>query len=159
MHVTLSKCFVKKVNTRMQRYSRSFRTDQAGEFAHGDLEAYFKENGVTHRASAACSAESNVVAEPHNETLSAIVRPALEHAPPSFCAETYNWACYIKHRLPHSTLNSITPYDGLYNAKPAISHLRPISTKCYAHIDNEIRLSGSKLGPRSSTGPLVSYRD
>ena len=88
-----------------------------------------------------------------------MVRPALEHAPPSLWAEAHNWACYIKNRLPHSALNGITPYEALYNAKPSISHLRPFYTKCYTHIDKEKRLSGSKLEPRSIEGRLVGCTD
>ena len=132
----LIKAFCEKVKTQTQRYPRSFRTDQAGEFVNGDLEAYFKKKGITQQQTAAYSHESNGIAERNNQTLSAIVRPALEHAPPSFWAEAYNWACYIKNRLPHSALNGIPPYDALYSAKPCISQLRPFYTKCYPHIDN-----------------------
>ena len=88
-----------------------------------------------------------------------MVCPALEHAPPSLWAQAYNWACYIINRLPQSALNGITPYEALYNAKAAISHLRPFYTKCYAHIDKEKRPSGSKLEPRSIEGRLVGYTD
>ena len=45
---------------------------------------------------AAYSHKSNGVAEPYNQTLFAIVRPVIEHAPPLLCTEAYNWACYIK---------------------------------------------------------------
>ena len=133
----LIKAFFEKVNTQTQRYPRSFRTDQGGEFVNGELEAYFKEKGITHQQTAAYSHESNGVAERYNQTLSAMVRPALEHALPSLWAEAYNWACYMKNRLPHSALNGITPHEALYNAKPSISYLRPVYTNCYAHIDKE----------------------
>ena len=86
-----------------------------------------------------------------------MVRPALEHAPPSIRAEAYNWDCYIKNGLPHSAVNGITPYQALYNANPCILQLRPFNTKCHAHIDKEKPLSGSKLEPRSIEGRLVGY--
>ena len=44
----LIKGFCEKVNAQTQRYPRSFCTDQGGEFVDADLEAYFKENGITH---------------------------------------------------------------------------------------------------------------
>ena len=88
-----------------------------------------------------------------------MVRPALEHTPPSLWAEDYNWPCYIKNRLPHSALNGITPYEALYNAKACISHLRPFYTKCYAHIDKEKRPFCSKLEHTSIEGRLVGYTD
>ena len=112
-----------------------------------------------HQQTPANSHESNGVAERYTQTLSAMVRPALEHAPSSLWAEAYSWACNIKNRLPHSALVGITPYEALYNAKPSISHLRPFYTKCYAHIDKEKRTAGYKLEPNSIKGRLVGYTD
>ena len=88
-----------------------------------------------------------------------MVHPALEHAPPSLWAEAYNWACFMKHRLPHSALYGITACEALNNAKPSISHLQPFYTMCYGHIDKEKRSSGSKLEPRSIEGRLIGYAD
>ena len=62
----LIQAFCEKVNTQMQRYPRSFRTDQGGEFVNGYLEAYFKEKGMTHQETGAYFHESNGVAEPYN---------------------------------------------------------------------------------------------
>ena len=139
------KAFCKKVNTQMPLYPPSFRTNQGGDCDNGALQPYDNEKGITHQQTAAYSHAFNAVAECYNQTQSAMVRPALEHAPPSLWPEAYNWACYIKNRLPHSVLNGITPYEALYNAKPSISHLLPFYTKCYAHIAEEIRPSGSKV--------------
>ena len=88
-----------------------------------------------------------------------MVHAAFEHAPPSLWAEAYNWAWYIKNRLPLSALIRITPYEALYNAKPSNSHLRPFHTKSYTHIDEEKCPSGSKVEPRFIEGRLVSYTD
>ena len=59
----LIKAVCEKVNTQTQRYSRSFRTDQGGEFVNGDLASYFKEKRITHHQTAAYFHESNGVAE------------------------------------------------------------------------------------------------
>ena len=88
-----------------------------------------------------------------------MVRPALEHAPPSLWAEAYNWACYIKNILRLSVPYGITPYEALYIAKPSTSHLRPFYAKCYAHIDKKERPSGSKLEPGSIEERLAGYTD
>ena len=155
----LIEAFCEQVNTETQRYHRSFRTEQGGEFVNSDPEAYLKEKGIMRLQTAADLHDSNGVAETHNQILSAMVRPALEHAPPSRWAEAYNWPCYIKNELPHSALSRITAYEALHNAKPCISHLRPFHTKCYAHRDKEKHASGSKLEPRSITGRQVAYTD
>ena len=88
-----------------------------------------------------------------------MVYPALKHALPSLWAEACNWACYIIKGPPHSALHRITLYEAFYNAKPSISHLRPFNTKCYAHIDEDKRSSGSNLEPRSIEGRLIGYTD
>ena len=120
---------------------------------------YLRGIGITYLQTAAYSHESNGVAERYNRTLSARVRPALEHVPRSLWAEAHNWACYIESGLPHSAINGITPYEAFYIDKPSISHLRPSHAKCYTHIDKEKRPSGSKLEPRSIKGCLVGYTD
>ena len=86
------KVFSKKVNTQRQRCPRSVRTDEGGEFANRDLEAYVKEKGITNAQTAAYSHEYNGVAECYNKTLSTMVRPAFEHVPPSLWAQANNWA-------------------------------------------------------------------
>ena len=114
---------------------------------------------IRRQQTAAHSDQSNAVALRYNQTLSAMVRPALEHALPSLWAEAYNWACYMKNWLPHSALNGITPYEAFYNAKPYISHIQPFCHKCYAHTYKEQRTPGAKLEPRSIKVRLVAYTD
>ena len=87
------KAFREKVNTKTQRYGQAFRTDQGGEVVNGDLEAYVRENRIMHKQTAAYAHESNGEVECYDQTLSAMVRPALEHAPPLLEAEAYNCAC------------------------------------------------------------------
>ncbi|MHB8545134.1 MAG: DDE-type integrase/transposase/recombinase, partial [Leptospirales bacterium] len=153
------KAFCEKVKTQTKHYPRAFRTDQGGEFDNKDLALYFEERGIKHQPSAAYSHESNGTAERYNLTLTNMVRPALEDVPPSLWAEAFNWACYLKNRLPHSALNGKTPFEALYNTKPTISHLRPFYSKCFVHIPEEKRTAGSKLNPRALEGRLVGYTD
>ena len=88
-----TKAFSEKVKTETRRYPRTLLTDQAGEFVDEDQEAYLNDKGITHQQTAAYCYESNAVAERYNQSRSAIVRPALEHAPPSLCAEANTCAC------------------------------------------------------------------
>ena len=84
-----------------------------------------------------------------------MVRPALSHAPPSLWAEAYDWACYVTKRLPHYAVDGIVRFEALYNDKRSIGQLQPFNSKCYAHLDEEERTSGSKLEAESIEGPLV----
>ena len=88
-----------------------------------------------------------------------IVGPSLDDVPPAPWAEAFNWAAYLKNRLPHSALNGKTPFEALFGIKPTISHLRPFFTKCFVHIPEEKRPAGSKLDARALEGRLVGYTD
>jgi len=86
-------------------------------------------------------------------------RPSLDNVPASLWAEAFNWACYIKNRLPHSALMNKTPYEVLFQKKLTISHLRPFYTKYYVYIAEEKRAVGSKLDARALEGHLVGYME
>jgi len=144
--------FCKKVKLQTDRYPRSFRTDQGGEYVHKELEAYFTERGIKHETTATYSHESKGTAEPSNQTLTSMVRPSLDDATPSLWAEAFNWAAYIKNRVPHSALNGKTPFEALFNIKPSISHLLPFFSKSFVHIPIEKRPAGSKLDARALEG-------
>jgi len=88
-----------------------------------------------------------------------MVQPSLDNVPVSLWAEAFNWACYVKNRLPHSALIDRTPYEVLFQKKPTISHLRPFYTKYYVHIPEEKRAPGSKLDARALEGHLVGYME
>ena len=83
----LIKGFCEKVNTQTQRYPRSLHTDQGGEFINGDLKVYFKGKGITQQHTAVYSHKCNGIAERYTQTLSALRRTALTHAPPSLWGE------------------------------------------------------------------------
>ena len=81
--------------------------------------------------------------------------PKNSHCPA--CSEAAT-AVYIKNRLPHSALpTQQTPYEALKGEKPSIKHLQPFGRKCYVHIPEEARPSGSKLLPRAIEGRFLGY--
>src|SRR5258705_3164773 len=76
-----------------------------------------------------------------------------------FWAEAYAAAVYTKNRLPHSSLQDMTPFEAFHRKKPSISHLQPFGRKCFIHIPEERRLPGSKLMPRAEEGIFLGYTD
>jgi len=129
--------FCEKINTQTKRYPRFFRSYQGGEYINAELTDYFESKGIQHLLTAAYYPESNGVAEHYNQTLTNMVRPSLDNIPASLWAEAFNWAYYIKNRLPHSALIDKTSYEVLFQKKPTISHLHPFYTKCYVYIPKE----------------------
>jgi len=143
----------------MKRYPQFFHSAQEGEYINAELTDYFESKGIQHLVAAAYSLESNDVAECYNQTLTNMVRPSLDNVRTSLWAEAFNWACYVKNRLPHSALVDKTPYEVLFQKKPMISHLRPFYTQCNVHIPKEKRAAGSKLDARALEGHLVGYTE
>jgi len=84
-------------------------------------------------------------------------RPALEDLPPSLWSEAFNWAVYLRNRLPDSALNGKSLFELFNNRLPSIKHLRPFSTLCIVHIPKEKHPAGSKLKLRGVDGKLVGY--
>jgi len=149
--------FCEKINTQTKRYPRSFCSNHRGEYINAELTDYFESKGIQHLVTTAYSPDSNSIMEHYNQTLTNMVRPSLDSAPTSLWAEAFNWACYVKNRLPHSALIDKTPYEIQLKKKPTICHLRPFYTKCYGHISEEKPAARSKLDIRAVEGHLVGY--
>ena len=73
--------FCEKIKNQTERYPRSFRSDQGGEYINAELTSYFESKGIQHLVTAAYSPESNGVAERYNQTLTNMVRPSLDNVP------------------------------------------------------------------------------
>ena len=104
--------------------------------------------------------EYNGVPERFNQTLQNMARPwlvdlnnrlglnkRLNGSHKRFWAEAYAAAVYTKNRLPHSSLQNMTPFEAFHRKKPSISHLQPFGRKCFIHIPEERHLPRSKLMP------------
>jgi hypothetical protein len=77
---------------------------------------------------------------------------------PSLWAEAVNMVAYLKNRLPHKHLpSSTTPFERFHGKRPTISPLKPFGSKCYVHIREEERSSGSKHLPRAREAIIVGY--
>src|SRR5258705_6190133 len=151
------KTFCKKIFNQTGKYPRIFHTDGGGEFVNNEINSYCSNKGITHRTTAAYQHESNGALERYNQTLQHMVRPSLTDLPKFLWAECYNWAVYIRNRLPHSALKGRTPFEVMFDKKPTIKHLRPFGAHCLVQIPVEKRGAGSKLSPRVLEGRFVGY--
>src|SRR5258705_268540 len=139
-----------------------FRSDGGGEYANNQLTAYFSQKGIVHEFTPPYAHEYNGVPERFNRILQNMVRPWLADFNglyKRFWAEAYAAAVYTKNRLPHSSIQNMTPFEAFHRKKPSISHLQPFGRKCFIHIPEERRLPGSKLMPRAEEGIFLGYTD
>jgi transposase InsO family protein len=134
-----------------------FRTDNGGEYVNKELEGFFQSKGIIHELTPAYSHESNGVAERYNRTIVTMVRGMINELPLALWSEAINTAVYIKNRIPHKAVKESTPYEVIHGNKPSIRHLQPFGRKCFVHIPEEKRPSGSKLLPRAVEGKFIGY--
>jgi len=82
--------FCEKINTQTKWYSRSFHSDQGGEYINAELTDYFESKAIQHLVTTAYSPKSNGIAEHYNQTLTNMVRPSLDNVLASLWAEAFN---------------------------------------------------------------------
>src|SRR5258705_9022084 len=137
-----------------------FRSNGGGEYANNQLTAYFSQKGIVHEFTSPSAHEYNGVPERFNRPLQNMVRPWLADfngLHKRFWAEAYAAAVYTKNRLPHSSIQNMTPFEAFHRMKPSISHLQPFGRKCFIHIPEEKRLPRSKLLPQAEEGIFLGY--
>ena len=149
--------FVNLIQCQFQTTILCFKTDNGGEYVNNRTEAFWTQTGIRHEPIPPYSHESNGIPERFNRTIQTMMRAMLLNLDLRLWAEACSTAIYLRNRLPHSFLDGITPFEGLYQCKPEIEHLRTFGASCYVHIPKEKRPSGSKLHPRAELAIFVGY--
>nr|GFC19133.1 putative ribonuclease H-like domain-containing protein [Tanacetum cinerariifolium] len=72
--------FLKMIQVRLKVPVRRIRTDNGTEFVNHTLQDYYKEVGISHETSVACSSQQNGVVERRNRTLIEAARTMLIYA-------------------------------------------------------------------------------
>src|SRR5258705_1649467 len=157
--VAAIKDFINMVENQTSYVIQLFRSDGGGEYANNQLTAYFSQKGIVHEFTPPYAYEYNGIPEQFNRTLQNMVRLWLIGLHKRFWAEAYAAVVYTKNRLPHSSIQNMTPFEAFHRKKPSISHLQPFGRKCFIHIPEERRLPGSKLMPRAEEGIFLGYTD
>ena len=138
------KDFLAMVKRQFNTEVKYFRTDGGGEYVNYEVKATFAQEWITHEVTPPYSPESNGVVERFNRTLKEMIRTWLRSIEKYFLlAEAVNSMVYIKNKLPHRMLDKTTPFEKLFGQKPSITHLQPFGRKCYVHIPEAKRPSGT----------------
>jgi hypothetical protein len=152
--------FFNHVERQFGKKIKRIRSDNGGEYISNELKDFFLTSGVIHELTPPYSPESNGIAERFNQIINTIARSMTIAAPdfPCLWADAVNMAAYLKNRLPHKHLpSSTTPFERFHGKRPTISHLKPFGSKCYVHIREEERSSGSKHLLRAREAIIVGY--
>ena len=107
-------------------------TDIAQELLMGDMSCFCEAEGIKLNTTVLYHPASNGVAEHTIGVLTNTVCAMLHDVglPKSLWAEAYCTATYVRNRTPTKTLNGHTPYEMLYDVKPALADLRAFGVPC-----------------------------
>jgi len=123
------------------KFIKILRSDQGGEYKLGDFIKYCKDHGIVQQFTVPNTPQQNGVAERKNRTLVECARSMIKgkNLSNGFWAEAISTAVYLKNRSPTRYLSFMTPFQALYDSKPAVHHLRVFGSKAFAHIPKENR--------------------
>lgn len=108
------------------RIPKGIQIDNEKEFVNEKLESWCKEHGMEIRYTVPYSPSQNGIAEWMNHTLVELSQAMLiAHDLPEFLWEyAVLHTAYIRNQSFTKHLPKYTPYEGWYNKKPNVSHLR-----------------------------------
>lgn len=110
------------------------------------LQEFLRQEDILHSIVPPYAHELNSVPERFNQIVTQMARSMIDSNTLLFLwAKAIGTACFLANVTPHS-LDKLhrTPYERLYDLKPAIKHLRPFGINAYVHILKEARAPGSK---------------
>ena len=116
----------------------AIRSDNVTEFKNATLNAFCKEQGISHQFSAPRTPQQNGVVERKNRTLIEAARTMLQDAklPTCFWAEAIQTACYIQNRTLINKDVGNVPYFIMSGKRPSFKHLHVFGSKCFVLKDN-----------------------
>ena len=149
----------KQFRTKVKSNHCTVTTDLGGELAGS--KSFLKlltEDGIDYipRTTAAFSSAQNGLAEKPNQDLARIMRSLLYSAGlgSQYWSYALRHAVFLKNRLPHTSLNYITPYEMINKQKPDMTNMRVFGSRVHFMHQNRQK----KLDKMDNTGTFVAYK-
>jgi transposase InsO family protein len=99
------------------------RTDNGGEYSSSEFSQYLRECRIRYQYTCANTPQQNGIAERKNRHLAEVCRSMLhaKNVPGRFWAEAMRTATFVINRLPQPRLEFVSPFEKMWNMKPAVS--------------------------------------
>jgi len=148
------KQFFAMVHRQHNKQIKILRSDNGTEFR--GLKSYFQESGILHQTSIRYTPQQNGRVERKHRHILKVARALRFQAnlPLKFLGECILTVVYLINRTPSMLLDGKTPYDVLFDAKPAYTQIRTFGYLCYALNENRGR---DKFDSRSRKCIFVGY--
>lgn len=154
-------CFKKYnaiVKNKFGHGTRTFHTDNGGEYVNNELKSYLESEGIVHERTAPYTPEQNGRVEREMRTIMESARSMLysRDIPLNLWAEAVNCAVYLLNRSSSTQTKDVSPYELWNGQKPSLQHIRVFGSEGYVHIPDERR---RKLDKKSIKLILVGYEN
>jgi uncharacterized protein (UPF0147 family) len=109
-------------------------TDKGGEFVNRAIDDWYAARGIEHEKVGPKSSQLNLCERAH-QSLSDMAKTMMKQSglPSSLFVDAFLHAVYLKNRL-YCKHTSKTPYEGIFNTKPDIHHIRKFGALAYIHV-------------------------
>ncbi|GAB2303795.1 hypothetical protein Dimus_038963 [Dionaea muscipula] len=150
------KLFKDEAEKEVGREIRCLRTDNGGEYTSMEFTTYLQQCRIRRQLTCPNTPQQNGVAERKNRHLAETCRSMLhaKNVPPRFWAECMKTAAHVTNRLPQAKFGFISPFEKLWNLKPAVSHFRVFGCVCYVFVPDHLR---SKFDKKAIRCIFVGY--
>ena len=152
--VNTLKQFVRTVES-LEACASSVFALRGGEYTAGYFEMYCLDAGITHEFAATNTPQQNGVSERDGQTITNIARCLLKDAGfhKSLWGGTLFTVTYLANRMPHSALQTLTPFTVLFWLHTELDHLRAIGARALVHIGTHT----TKLEDKAWEGRRCDY--
>lgn len=133
---------------------KNIRTDRGGEYLSDEAQEYCDSEGINRELTVHDSSPQNGLAEVMNRILVKMGRALLIGAglPRFLWPEAFNYACWLKNRLPHSALPNSTPFAEVHKHAPDLRGLKEFGSTIYVK-----DMDASKIDVQSKEGRFMGY--
>ena len=138
---------------------KAIQIDQGKELVNEKLEQWCKEQGIELRLTAPYSTPQNGVAEQMNRTLTQLARANIngQEIPENLWEYAISHTAYIRNCTYMKPMGILTPYQGWFDYKPNIAHLREFGAPIWILLQGQKELH--KMLPKSKRRTYVGYND
>ena len=152
----LLQSFIMFVKNQFDVSVKIVRSDNRMEFQDHSALQFYAQQGIIHQKSCVDTSQQNDIVERKHKHLLEVAKALMIQAnlPQRFWGDSILTAVYFINRFPTPLLHNMTPFEILYNEKPAYTHLRTFGCLCYA---STLKKAKSKFIARATTCIFIGY--
>lgn len=149
--------FIPMVKNMTGTHIKFFRFDNGREFVNQKIKSLFTKEGIQVEYITPYTPEQNGRIERENRTIQECARTMLISSglPKYLWPEAVRTATYLLNRSTNTNCVGSTPYEGWFDVKPDLSHIKIFGTECFVQIPKQT--GRKKWDPKAKKVFLVGF--